>query len=213
MCIRDSSEDERAFNKKPAWQKAIIVVAGAAMNLLLCILFLIIIALYTGTVTTSIDQVNDGSPAAKAGIQSGDVITAIDEKPIKDWTQIIEGIGAAEKQVTVEVERDGKKLSFVSELEKGEDGRQIIGIIPKRDHNVLTAVKVGTVNTWNMTKMMGKMCIRDRRRSKPQQIRIQAAALKMLSGRAMLILKQSEKPMMPFMIGKSQKSCTGWSIL
>lgn len=151
----EDSEDERAFNKKPAWQKAIIVVAGAAMNLLLCILFLIIIALYTGTVTISIDQVNDGSPAAKAGIQSGDVITAIDEKPIKDWTQIIEGIGAAEKQVTVEVERDGKKLSFVSELEKGEDGRQIIGIIPKRDHNVLTAVKVGTVNTWNMTKMMG----------------------------------------------------------
>ena len=29
----DASEDERAFNKKPVWQKMIIVVAGALMNL------------------------------------------------------------------------------------------------------------------------------------------------------------------------------------
>ena len=151
----EESDDERAFNNKKAWQKALIVVAGAAMNLILCVVFLIIIALYTGTVTTSIDQVTAGAPAEAAGIQAGDEIVAIDKKPVTDWNGIIDGITAAEGTVTVTVNRQGQQLDLESELTKAEDGRQVIGIVPQREHNVLTAVKSGTVNTWNMTKMMG----------------------------------------------------------
>lgn len=154
----EESDDARAFNNKPAWKKAIIVVAGAAMNLLLCIIVLIIIALYTGTVTTTIDQVTDGGPAAKAGIKSGDEIVAIDNKPVREWTDIIEGIGAAKGQVTLQLNRQGEELSLTSALSKADDGtgRQVIGIVPMREHNVITAVASGTANTWNMTKMMGK---------------------------------------------------------
>ncbi len=151
----EESEDERAFNNKPAYKKAIIVVAGAAMNLLLCILFLIIIALYTGTVTTTIDQVTEGGPAAKAGIQSGDEIVSIDNKAVTDWNDIVQGIGAAKGQVSIGVNRQGQTVNLVSDLTKAEDGRQVIGIVPDRKHNVLTAIKAGTVNTWDMTKMMG----------------------------------------------------------
>lgn len=152
----EESEDERAFNNKPAWKKAIIVVAGAAMNLVLCIVLMIVISLYTGTMTTTIDQVSKGSPAAEAGLQTGDTILAIDGKPIESWTDIIEGITAANKQVELDVEREGSALSLTSDLTKGEDGRQIIGIVPQREHNVLVAVRGGVSNTWNMTKMMGK---------------------------------------------------------
>ena len=154
----EESDDARAFNNKPAWKKAIIVVAGVAMNLLLCIIVLIIIALYTGTVTTTIDQVTDGGPAAKAGIKSGDEIVAIDNKPVREWTDIIEGIGAAKGQVTLQLNRQGEELSLTSALSKADDGtgRQVIGIVPMREHNVITAVASGTANTWNMTKMMGK---------------------------------------------------------
>lgn len=153
----EESDDARAFNNKPAWKKAIIVVAGAAMNLLLCIIVLIIIALYTGTVTTTIDQVTDGGPAAKAGIRSGDEIVAIDSKPVDEWTDIIEGIGAAKGQVKIQVNRQGEDLTLTSELSKSDDGtnRQVIGIVPMRRHNVGTAIVSGTANTWNMTKMMG----------------------------------------------------------
>ena len=35
----EDSDDERAFNKKKAWQKAAIVVAGAAMNFILCVVY------------------------------------------------------------------------------------------------------------------------------------------------------------------------------
>ncbi len=150
----EESEDARAFNNKPAWKKAIIVVAGAAMNLILCILFLIIIALYTGTVTTTIDQVTAGSPAEAAGIQSGDKIVAVDQKKTDDWASLVTTIGTAKEEVTLEVERDGQNLTLTSDLTEAEDGRMVIGIVPVREHNVLTAIKDGTVNTWNMTKMM-----------------------------------------------------------
>lgn len=152
----EESEDARAFNNKPAWKKAIIVVAGAAMNLLLCVLFLIIISLYTGTVTTTIDQVTDGSPAAEAGIRHGDKIVAVDNKPVEDWTQLVNAIAGAEEQVRVKLERGGETLTVTSDLTKGEDGRQVIGIVPVREHNVLAAIKTGTMNTWDMTKMMGQ---------------------------------------------------------
>ena len=126
------------------------------MNLLLCVLFLIIISLYTGTVTTTIDQVTDGSPAAEAGIRHGDKIVAIDNKPVEDWTQLVNAIAGAEEQVRVELERGGETLTLTSDLTRGEDGRQVIGILPVREHNVLAAIKTGTVNTWDMTKMMGQ---------------------------------------------------------
>lgn len=152
----EESQDERAFNNKSAWKKAIIVVAGATMNLVLCIFLMIVLSLYTGTMTTTIDQVNPGSPAAEAGIETGDKILAIDGKKIESWTDIIQGITAAKDKTMISVERGGETLSLTSELTKGEDGRQIIGIIPEREHNLLAAVKGGTTGTWNMTKLMGK---------------------------------------------------------
>lgn len=152
----EESQDERAFNNKSAWKKAIIVVAGAAMNLVLCIFLMIVLSLYTGTMTTTIDQVNPGSPAAEAGIETGDKILAIDGKKIESWTDIIQGITAAKDKTMISVERGGETLSLTSELTKGEDGRQIIGIVPEREHNLLAAVKGGTTGTWNMTKLMGK---------------------------------------------------------
>ena len=46
-----ASEDDRAFNKKPVWQKMIIVVAGALMNLILGFIFMVLL------LTTSTDLI------------------------------------------------------------------------------------------------------------------------------------------------------------
>ncbi len=74
----EDSEDERAFNNKPAWQRAIVLAAGAFMNLVTAVVLMIIIACWSGQATTVIDQVLDDSPAYEAGIQAGDEITAVD---------------------------------------------------------------------------------------------------------------------------------------
>lgn len=61
-----------------------------------------------------VTQVNENSPAAKAGMKAGDVITAVDGKPVKDAGDIIEHLGRIEagKTVPVEISRDRAKQTL-----------------------------------------------------------------------------------------------------
>ena len=53
----EDSNDERAFNRKPAWQRAVVLAAGAFMNLLTAVILMIIIAFWSGQATTVVDEV------------------------------------------------------------------------------------------------------------------------------------------------------------
>lgn len=152
----EDSQDSRAFNNKPAWKRAIVLVAGSAMNLLLCIIVLSAIALYSGSPTTTIEQVSPKAPAAEAGIQKGDQIVAIDGKNTDNWQEITEAIGAADEKVSVEVQRNGQAMTIHSDMTEAEDGRKIIGIVPGKTHNPFIALKSGVQSSWMMTKMMVK---------------------------------------------------------
>lgn len=77
------ADEKRAFYAKPVWQRAIVVSAGVFMNFILAIA--IFSFLYTQGVKTAqplgyveVKQVNEGSPAQKAGIKPGDIIIFID---------------------------------------------------------------------------------------------------------------------------------------
>ena len=59
----EDSQDPRAFNNKPAWQRALVIAAGPIMNLITCVILMIIIAFWAGTATTTIDAVSQGSAA------------------------------------------------------------------------------------------------------------------------------------------------------
>lgn len=77
----DTSTSPNAFVTKPAWQRAIILVAGVTMNFILA--FLVFIALpmmvpqMTLAANTNIVRVNPGSPAANAGLTAGDVVVSV----------------------------------------------------------------------------------------------------------------------------------------
>ena len=149
----EESEDERAFNNKKAWQKALIVVAGAAMNFILCVVLLIGICTYSGTPTTTIGELTPDGPAKAAGLKVGDEIVMIDDTPINEWNDITTVIGKAEDSVKLDITRDGQELTIVSDLAE-EDGRMIIGIVPERDHGLFTGIKNGIKSTGDMTVMM-----------------------------------------------------------
>ena len=72
------SDNPNAFNKKPAWQRFIIVIAGALMNLLVGI---IIITILTTTQpmfgTTTVSGFAQGSSSQQAGLQVYDEIIKI----------------------------------------------------------------------------------------------------------------------------------------
>lgn len=152
----EDSDDEKAFNRKPAWQRAIILAAGALMNLLTAVILMIIIAFWSGQATTVIDQVIEDSPAYRAGIEAGDEIVSIDGKRIDKWDDILAAIGEGGKEtVEVTVLRDGREKILTSALEyDAEAGRYKVGIMPVIEHDIIASAGAGIKNTGGMTVMM-----------------------------------------------------------
>lgn len=152
----EDSEDERAFNNQPAWQRAIVLAAGSIMNLLTAIVLMIIIAFYMGQATTTIDVVQDGSPAYEAGIMAGDEIVMINGDEIGEWTdlQTIVGENGGE-EITFTVLRDGAETDIAVTPQYDEEaGRSLVGVTPQMARNPVKAVGTGIQNTWDMTVMM-----------------------------------------------------------
>ena len=152
----EDSEDERAFNNKPAWQRAIVLAAGAFMNLLTAVILMIIIAFWSGQATTVIDEVQTDFPAYEAGLQAGDEIVAVNGEKIDDWEEILSLIGAGEGAETdITVMRDGREATFSTQPEYNEEaGRAMVGISARVSHNLFTAIGDGVKNTGEMTVMM-----------------------------------------------------------
>lgn len=152
----EESSDERAFHRKAAWQKALIVVAGAFMNLLLAVLIMMGVAYAVGAPTTTIDVVTPGSPAAASGIRSGDTLTAVDGKNIEKWSDVSALLAESEAdrvQITVKGE-DGTVRTVSSGVMTNDAGRRMIGVVPTKEHHITDAVKSGIVNTWIMGRGM-----------------------------------------------------------
>lgn len=75
----ESSQDPRAFNRKPVWQRLIIVCAGAFMNLVLGFVILIIVTSFSdGITTTKVAQFySDDAPSHLSGLEEGDEIVRV----------------------------------------------------------------------------------------------------------------------------------------
>lgn len=70
-------EDDRAFNKKGVWARISVVIAGPLFNFILAFVLAMFIIGIVGYDPADITGVAKDSPAEKAGIQTGDVITSI----------------------------------------------------------------------------------------------------------------------------------------
>ncbi|MFQ5749019.1 MAG: DegQ family serine endoprotease [Planctomycetota bacterium] len=73
---------------------------------------------FEGTEGVLVGQVVAGSPAEKAGIQDGDIITSIDGKKMHDANQLRNTIAATNPgtEVSIDLFRDGKELSVIVEV-------------------------------------------------------------------------------------------------
>lgn len=155
----EDSEDDRAFNNKPAWQRALVLAAGSFMNLLTAVILMIVIAFVVGQATTTVNEVLDDSPAYRAGMMSGDRIVEVDGIAVDEWNDVITCIGESSRDTAdIVVQRDGAQQTLTAALEYDkESGRNKIGITPEMKHSVAGSVGSGMKNTWNMTVMMYKV--------------------------------------------------------
>lgn len=83
--------DGRDFTSRPRWQRFIVYLAGPAMNGVLTVAVLTVLYMVGFQVEASlydrpiVGAVDEGSPAALAGLLRGDEIVAIDGKPQRSW--------------------------------------------------------------------------------------------------------------------------------
>lgn len=158
----EDSSDAAAFNNKSFPAKALVVVAGSAMNLILAILILSVVVLSLGIPTSTIKELSPDLPAIKAGLLPGDKIVQVEDTAVKEWKDITETIGSSkDNTLTVVVDRDGARLSFEVDVAKAEDGRRVIGILPDYSKNPAKALVFGTQSTFQiggeMIKIIGQL--------------------------------------------------------
>jgi len=163
----EEEDAARSFSQKPVWQRFIIVAGGPVFNLLFAVfLFFAIFAIAGLPVPvpgTTIGAVSPNSPAAQAGLKSGDSILAINGKTTKEWQDVSELIKDSDgKPVHLLVRRNGKDIEMTGtpELKKvknifGEETgkRYLLGIsrsekVQYEKISVFDALLAGFGQTW-----------------------------------------------------------------
>ncbi len=137
------AEDEHGaeFTGKPLVQRAAIIAAGPAFNLLLAFLLYSLVFM-TGESGRRplVGHVAAGSPAAAAGLQTGDEILSVGDQPIRTWQAFIVPLldsGLGDGVIALEVRRgDGGVAYPVIDvgpgLLKNEDVFGALGMHPLR---------------------------------------------------------------------------------
>jgi regulator of sigma E protease len=128
----ESTDDPRSFLAQPRWQRLIIAAAGPLSNVLLAL------ALLTGLYMVKYQRISDAdlkpvvghvmadSPAAKAGVQPGDLIVQLDGKTNPTWEDIdLKELASAYRPMHVTVERNGRR--FETDVKPVLDERSGVG--------------------------------------------------------------------------------------
>ena len=107
---------EGGMAASPAWKRLVIALSGPMMNFLIGILLLIVIYSAVGVPASNeamISQVSPESPAMQVGLQTGDIILAVDDKPIEDIDQLIQEVAQkAGTEINLTIERNGESITF-----------------------------------------------------------------------------------------------------
>lgn len=150
----EEADRQRAFNYQPAWKRVAIVVAGPFFNLVLAFLiFTVFLGLKLpvaipnlDSITTTIENVMEDSPAMKAGLKGNDTIISINGSSVNDWNEMAEVFSMNPgKELKLKVRREESIIDVTVtpkpetvKNEKGEDlvvGR--IGISKKMDAKII----------------------------------------------------------------------------
>ena len=136
------------FRSKNALQKAFVLSAGVLMNLLLAILIFSWLTYSKGETklkTTEIAYVAKNSLASEIGFQNNDIVVAIDNKKVNNWTEVIDGIVISNlgKDKNIIVNRNGSQISLKLKNNKVLDvlsNNESLGISPKGNVVVLSDI-------------------------------------------------------------------------
>jgi regulator of sigma E protease len=120
----DPRELPRAFNRRPHWQRILVLLAGPAFNIIFAILVLWGLFWFNGVseVRAVVGKVIPESPAAQAGLASGDEILALDGR-----------VAAGQKDVVIGLLERMTANGRVQLALRGEDGVERVAVLHVTD--------------------------------------------------------------------------------
>lgn len=110
----EDSDDDGAFNKKPAWQRFIIIAAGAVLNLVLGVVVVAVCLSCSELVgSRTIHSFTADAVSEKSGLQAGDEIVNINGTPIYSSKGIaFNMVRDTDNKLDITVVRDGEKIEL-----------------------------------------------------------------------------------------------------
>jgi regulator of sigma E protease len=147
----DRTGDPGEFLSHPRWQRFIIALAGPTMNIALAIIVLTVVYMTHYEYPSVYDEptvvawVSPGTPAEKAGIQSGDRIVQVEDVKNPNWEDVDSKVMLSPNQpLTFGIERDVKVMEKVLVPEPiGSYQYGDLGWVPKEPSSALTLVEPG----------------------------------------------------------------------
>lgn len=148
------------FNAQKLWKRAVVVVAGATMNLIMAVVFA---ALSLGIFGDFMAQVQafsyENSPAEQAGMQAGDMIYAVEGERLLSYAEAVPAIREANhEQMEITVLREGKKLRLtLRDIYDAEAGYNRIGVnidVARRTYGFFGAIGDSFGYVWTVVREM-----------------------------------------------------------
>ena len=134
---RTGASDE--FLSKTKWQRFQVLVMGPVMNIALALIVMAGILYYNGADVAGflqepviVGHIEPGSPAANAGLRSGDRITDVQGVRIDHWEQFgLETVTRANRPTKLTLIRDGKTLELeIVPAGRGKYDEGVTGVKP-----------------------------------------------------------------------------------
>ena len=102
---------EENFMNKPVWQRLLVMAAGPAFNIALpFILFTAVLMLGEPQTDAIVGTVFPDTPAAEAGVEAGDRITAVNGQAVDVWLDVAVAIRGVDESVALTLQRDGSPV-------------------------------------------------------------------------------------------------------
>ena len=132
----ERSEDENAFNKKPIWQRMLVVFAGPFVNIIFAlIVYFFVISSQNLYQTTIVRDIEPTDVAYVNGLRDGDKILKVNHHKTAFGYQVSEEIAEAKSDDFVfTILREGKKMDIPMTISKTKRG--LLGISFSGDRSV-----------------------------------------------------------------------------
>ena len=153
-----------AYWRQRTWRKLAVIAAGPLTNLVFAILLLAVVYMIgiPSAASRRVDSVDPNTPAAQAGLKSGDTIVGINRMPTRTFAQVRNAIQHSKgRPLVISVTPGYRELGPVRPMK--QNGTYILGFRPAviryKHYGPVAALHLASGDAWLVTKTMGNWLV------------------------------------------------------